>query len=335
MDHSSRREFLKAVGLTGLALGGCSRAQAPETPVSAAPDPAAGRQTARVVIARLPGYDRGADLDSERLREILERALVALTGAADAQEAWRRYFVAQDIVALKVNALAGPQLSTHPELCQAAVAGLVAAGLDESRIIVYDRLTEELEVLGFRPNHDGPGLKVMGSDVTGYDLEPTEVRAVGSCFSRIVSEVATAIINVPILKDHDLAGLSGALKNHYGSINNPNKLHTDHCYPYVADLNCARVLRSKQRLIICDALEVCYEGGPAFQPASTVPYGAVLVAEDAVAADAVGLSILDELREEAGLPSLMSLERAPRYIKLAEEYGIGVADLRRIQIIEV
>lgn len=261
--------------------------------------------------------------------------MMALTGAQSAAEAWRQLFSPRDVVALKVNALAGPDLSTHPELCHAVAAGLAAGGVPEDQVIVYDRFTEELAVLGLEPNRRGRGMRVLGSDETGYDPEPTVVKAVGTCFSRILSELATAVINLPVLKDHDLAGLSGALKNHYGSIHNPNKLHLDHCHPYIADLNCAEVIRAKQRLVICDALRVCYEGGPAFNPEATVSQGTLLVTTDAVAADAVGLQMLEDLRVAHGLAPIMSQERAPRYIALAAEYGLGNAAMERIEKVQV
>jgi len=331
MGDLSRRSFLAALGLAGLGLGGCSRAasQAPANPI--VPGSTAQPGEPRVVVVRVGN----AWSDAAKLRSALDRGMQALTGAPTPTDAWKRLFTPHDVVAMKANALAGPKLSTHPEVCYAIAASLASAGVAPDRTVVYDRLSEELEVLGFTLNEGGPGMKVLGSDATGYDQEPTEVRSVGTCFSRIISEAATAIINVPVLKDHDLAGLSGALKNHYGSIHNPNKLHTDHCHPYVADLNCAQLLREKQRLIVFDALQVCYDGGPAFSPGATVPYGALLLSTDAVAADAVGLGIIEKLRADAKLPALMSLERAPRYIHLAGEYGIGTADLELIETIEV
>ena len=47
----------------------------------------------------------------------------------------------------------------------------------------------------------------------GYEPEPQFAGSVGTCFSKIVSHLCTAIINVPVLKDHDLAGISVAMKN--------------------------------------------------------------------------------------------------------------------------
>jgi len=162
------------------------------------------------------------------------------------------------------------------------------------------------------------------------------VMSTGSRFSRIVSQQCSAIVNAPILKDHDGAGITCALKNHFGSINNPNKLHTDHCDPHIADINCAPVIRSKQRIIVCDALMVCYEGGPAYKPATTVPYGAILVSTDPVALDTVGLGIIEELREANGLEPISTEERAPTYIATAADadHRLGANRPADIELVE-
>jgi uncharacterized protein (DUF362 family) len=340
MTNDSRRSFLRSLALGALAITGCGKSRDPGSAASAQPaapeSPTAPPAKSRVVIARdAKAMRENGEPDYPRVLALLTKAMLALTGAATSRDAWSRHFRPEDVVALKANSLAGPQLSTNPAVCYAIADGLHAAGVSEPNILVYDRDLQELEMLGFDPPPGAPKLNLTASSRAGYDREPTVIKEVGSCFSRIVSETATAIINVPVLKDHDLAGLSCALKNHYGSINNPNKLHTDHCYPYVADLNCAPVLREKQRLVVCDALRVCYDGGPAPNPAGTVPYGALIVTTDAVAADAVGLEIIEALRKEHGLPPLMQEERAPRFIALAADYGLGNAAAEKIEEIAV
>ncbi len=69
------------------------------------------------------------------------------------------------------------------------------------------------------------------------------------------------IIIMPVRKDHGVAGITGALNIHYGSIHNPNKYHGGGCNPYIADLNNLEQIKSKQRLIVMDALKVQYQGG--------------------------------------------------------------------------
>ena len=89
----------------------------------------------------------------------------------------------------------------------------------------------------------------------------------------ILAEKCTAIINVPVLKDHDLAGVTMAMKNFYGAIHNPNKYHDNNCNPYIAELNTSPIIKDKTRLIVCDALLAQYNGGPAFKPQYTWNYG--------------------------------------------------------------
>jgi len=333
---TSRRRFLQIVAGAGAALGGC-QPSSPNRSAAAvgqgAPAAPATMPANRVAIAQDPGSVTGDAISAEAVDALLGEALARLSPTGDAGAALKTLFRPSDVVAVKVNCLAGPPLSSHPELVAAVARRLTEAiGITADNILVYDRTAGELEAAGFGPQ--ASGYRVVGTDQVGYDDEPTVSGQAGSCFSRVVSEMATAIINVPVLKDHDLAGLSGALKNHFGSIHNPNKMHTDHCCPYVADVNCAPHIRDKQRLIIYDALLVCYDGGPGYKPNATARLGAVLAATDPVAADTVAFDRLEKLRQEHGLPPIAGTERAPRYIQVAAdaEHHLGVADLAKIDV---
>lgn len=339
---TSRRHFLQLVGGAGLSLAGCRPEQTTSTPALSeqanageATGPAPQVPANRVVVARDASAVQDAGIDRAKVSALLDSAMAALSPAKDAGAAWRALFRPSDVVAIKVNCLAGPPLSSHPDLVEPIVAALRQhVGLSERSTIVYDRDSGELAAAGFER---GKGYRRLGTDEVGYDAEPTTVLQAGSCYSRIISEQATAILNVPVLKDHDLAGLSGALKNHFGSIHNPNKLHTDHCTPYVADVNCAPYIRDKHRLVVCDGLLTCYDGGPGYKPGTTIAYGAILVAVDPVAADAVAFSLIEALRKEHDLPPIAGSDRAPRYIEVAADgrHALGVADLGEIDLVEV
>jgi len=266
----------------------------------------------------------------------VDAAMSRLTGNTERAEAWGSLFSPDDVVAIKVNCLAAPRLATHPQVVDALIAGLRAAGVRDENIIIYDRLGRELERGGFAVN-TGRGVRCFGSDAVGYDPQPTEAGSVGSCLSRIVSEFCTAIINVPLVKDHDLAGVSIALKNHFGSINNPNKQHDNGCCPQAADVNLFHAIRAKQRLVIADALTITYDGGPAYKPKTSSHYRSILASTDPVAVDAVGLDIIEGLRRHAALPSLAEEGRAPKYIAVAADahHRLGVADLSRIRRVDV
>ncbi len=138
---------------------------------------------------------------------------------------------------------------------------------------------------------------------------------------------------MPLLKDHDLSGVSISLKNFYGAIHNPNKYHQNNCNPYIADLNTHPYIQEKVKLIVCDALLPQYHGGPSFKPQWIWKLGAVLFSLDPVALDAVGADLIEQQRRQHGLPSLREAGRHPQYIHTAAEYGLGVDDLSRIDIL--
>jgi uncharacterized protein (DUF362 family) len=337
-----RRRFLQLIGLASLAAGGCGRARGKTGGLSALAPAAAGGAAAgspaqdgqaRVVVVRSSRWRAQADVES--LRAGLKAALRSLTGAEPA-EAWRRFCAPTDNVAIKVNCLAGPALCTSPELVKALVEELGAAQ-GRQRLWVYDRTSAELEECGYQLSHSQTDLKCAGSDEVGYEEEVTVSGETGTWFSLIVARWADVIINMPVAKDHDLAGISGALKNHLGSISNPNKLHEPDLARAIVDVASAPVIADKQRLVVYDLLRVCYDGGPAFKPATTVRYGAILLAEDPVAADAVVVSIMDKLRGQAGLPSLWERAAKPSHVQIAGDgqHRLGCADLKQIELVEV
>ena len=59
----------------------------------------------------------------------------------------------------------------------------------------------------------------------------------GSLLSNTLAHTCDAVINLPVLKDHGIVGVTLALKNLFGAIHNPNKYHTNAGDPYVADVN--------------------------------------------------------------------------------------------------
>ena len=342
----SRRDLLKtltaASALVGWSLlpghlrsGEDSRAsaEASQTWKLAAPL----RRDGVVVIVRSPSAIGGRRrVNAGVVERMVGEGVTRLTGVSDPAQAWRRFFAPSDIIGIKVNCLGAPVTRTHVEVTMAVATGLKRAGVAAHNLIIYDRSTDELRRAGY-PVNTGSGLRCYGTDRRGYDDEPTVAGEVGSCYSRILSEDCTALINVPLLKDHDMAGVSISLKNHFGSINNPNKLHLDRCCPYAADVNLAPVIRKKQRLVICDALEVIYDGGPTYRPGSTSNYGALLIGTDPVALDRVGWQIIEGLRAKAKLKPLRAVGREPRYIAVAgdSQHRLGVADLARIKRIAV
>jgi len=240
-------------------------------------------------------------------------------------------------VGLKVNALGGRGLSSNLQLVEAICERLQEAGIKASDIVVWDRDSDELEHVGFHVATGGNRVQCFGTDRVDYEQELVTHGSVGSRLSKILTQRCNVLINVPVLKDHDGAGVSIALKNMYGVIHNPNKYHPNGCNPYIADLNMLPEIRTRMRLTICDATTACFEGGPGYKPEYSWKNNALIVSQDPVALDYTGWQIIERKRAEKGLKTLEGDKRVPRYIATAadREHRLGTNDPRRIAVVEV
>ncbi|ODS33459.1 MAG: hypothetical protein SCARUB_01431 [Candidatus Scalindua rubra] len=291
----------------------------------------------RVILAQDKKFINGnGKADVSFISRVIDNSLIKITDTNKPLDAWRKLFSEKDIVGIKLNCLAGRRFSPHVEIIEAVINGLRSAGVKEGNIIIFERFSKELKDAGFNIRKNKDGLKCFGTDelpASGYDSQPQVIGSVGSCFSQIVSSYCTAIVNVPVLKDHDLAGVSIGMKNFFGIIHNPNKYHDGNCNPYIADLNTHPYIKDKLRLIICDALTAQYNGGPAFKPQWAWDYRGILVGIDPVALDLIGTQIIEEKRKDVNLPSLKEAGREPKYIKTAAKLGLGVDDPALINVI--
>ncbi|OQX85209.1 hypothetical protein B6D60_08265 [candidate division KSB1 bacterium 4484_87] len=219
----------------------------------------------------------------------------------------------------------------------AIVEGVKSAGVPEKNIIIWDRANRDLEKAGYRIQTNRNKLKIYGNDQVGYSRRLYEFGEAGSFLSNILVEQCTAIVNVPILKDHGIVGMTNALKNFFGAIHNPNKYHDFFGDPYIADVNMFSEIRKKTRLTVTDALTAQYEGGPPFMPQWAWNFNGIIVGMDRVAMDAYAWKLIDEKRKEKGLPTLKEAGREPIYIRTAadENHRLGTDDLSKIELIQV
>ncbi|MFH0813163.1 MAG: DUF362 domain-containing protein [Pseudomonadota bacterium] len=290
----------------------------------------------KVILTRNPNIlTPGGRVNKQVTVQAIHKGLIVLTGKNSASLAWRSLFSPNDVVGIKVNGLSGQMMSTHPDLVNAIVEGLRLADVPDEKIIIWDRTSSDLTRAGFIINVRGSGVKCFGTEVVGYDEEPEIQESIGSCFSRILSTHCTALINVPVLKDHDLAGVTLSLKNFYGAIHNPNKYHDNNCDPYIADLNTHPFIKDKLRLVVCDGIEAQYNGGPSYKPRWRWNFSGLIMSFDPVAADSVGANIIETKRKENGLPSLEEAKRPPKHIATAAKKGLGMDDLTKIKVLEL
>ena len=327
----TRRSFLKQ----GFSLGGALWALKVGGGM-AAPWPATESNRSRVVIAR-DGKIRtaGSSLDSAELAKLLDRGMQAAFNCDSPLEAWKKVVRPGEVVGLKVNCLGGRGNATHPELVEAISERLRQAGITE--IVVWDRQNADLERARYKIVERGSGLRCFGNDTLGFEDDLSSFGQAGSRVCRTLTQVCDAVINLPVLKDHGIAGVTLALKSMFGAIHNPNKYHSNAGDPYVADVFALPPVRQKVRLHICDAINGQYEGGPSYMPQWMWPFNGLLVARDPVALDYVGWKILEKKRSEMGAKSFAELHREPHYILTAADpaHRLGTCDPKRIEQVEI
>ena len=143
-------------------------------------------------------------------------------------------------------------------------------------------------------------------------------------FAAVLKQISV-LIDVPFLKTHNIAGLTGALKNlSHGLVKHPARYHGNKCSPYIGDIVAAEPVRTRLRLCLVDALRVVYEGGPAATTATISDEGILLASIDPVATDTIGLMVLNEVREREGLPRIARSGEEVDYIAAAHRRGLGV-----------
>lgn len=298
---------------------------AEESPIS--PD------TSRVVIARA---DELFDYDQSPIKQqtewMLNAGISSLFGVENPTRALRKLFKPDDVVGIKVNCIAGRELSTHPQVVAAIVSELQKIQIPAENIIIWDRTGRELKRAGYTINNGNSGVQCYGTNVAGYEEKSTGKGSFNGRLSKILTRKITALINVPILKNHGGAGVTIAMKNHYGSFHNPGRHHGKMCDPYIADLNSVDEIKAKTRLVVCDATRAICNGGPGYKPAFVWPYSGLILSTDPVALDTVGTQIIDERRTEIGLPRLAEAGRHPRQLASAAERGLGNATMSRIDL---
>lgn len=275
------------------------------------------------------------------VKEMVHAVVCKLSGKARPEEAWAAYVKKDDVVGIKINCLFGVGAATHPEVTEAVIEGCKMAGVPDDKIIVWDREDKHLISSGYTIQR-GPGVRIIG--VNGeWEENPTAIHTCQGRLAKILTQQCTALVNVPILKTHVIAGMTMALKNHYGSFHNPGEAHGKRdpaaahgggCDPFIAELNALPCIRQKTRLIVADCLMPVADRGPQARAESTWEHKAILAAIDPVAIDYVGLKILDEQRAKTGKAPLESTGSA-KCVFTAAEKGLGVADLGRINLVTV
>jgi uncharacterized protein (DUF362 family) len=280
--------------------------------------------TSRVVVVRHSGVWAGSEPDPGIVLQMLDAGISALTGSPDVLAVWRALFDPGERVLLKVNCISygGP---TQPAVTYAVAQRLQGAGLQPENILIFDRTDNELASAGYTLNEGGPGVQCHGSRGTGTEAVLTQARV------RFYQEfdACDAVINIPTPKRHGMAGVSVAMKNHYGSVDRPGDLHGDWCDPAIAELNAQPNVRDKTRLIVGAALNVSPHDWDRPEQEN-----ALLFSFDPVALDTVGRDILVRHQQALGIDASSLVERA-RQLATAQSLNLGATDSNLIDLYDV
>ena len=348
----TRRDFIKLSSTAAVAglLAGCGC-----TPPSAhVPDSDIHRpgiirfwpdESSKVVRVRhsgaWAGTPQGVVEDNELLipeivREMIDSAIVELTGLADAGEAWAALFSPEERIAIKVNTFGcgrgSTEVWTGVPLASAVAQALQDTGVPSEQIVIFDRLTQELRGAGYAINRDGAGIRCYGTShyTSGWQIADGDIG---------LSDILLgchALINLPTLKAHGIGGLSFALKSHYGTFDRPQDFHQPEIKRAIADLNALTPIKQRTRLIIGSALAVATtaRGSRPYWKMDAVG-DSILMSFDPVAHDTIGLQVLSEMAKLSGerLPSASRL--AEPWLQNAAELGLGTNRLDDIDVKEV
>jgi Domain of unknown function (DUF362) len=305
----TRRGFVE--GLVGSAVSAalatrCSAAEAPLPP---------GTSRARVVRVESPDVWNGDTRRPEVVTAMVNAGLVSFTGEPNASAAWRRIVQPGMRVGFKINIMGRPFVLPSREVTDAAIEGVLAAGVKPGDITVWDRKPEVFDSSPYRPGTGRHGERVKSG-------------------SRYHDSMAAETSNLPVIKDHEDAGVTGALKNiAFGCYRNRDSAHSGACDPYIAEA-CQHFLKVvKMPLIVLDATQGCFDGGPAPTASQGVwRENAIYLASDPVALDTVMRDLILAKRKAAGLSDKL---RQCRHIRTAAAMGLGVGDPARIDLVTV
>jgi uncharacterized protein (DUF362 family) len=322
----NRREFVKEV------VAGAAVLQTASPFALAAAKPAAKSKVVIVRDAKL--RTPGPAPDPARVAAMLDHAMQSYFGMKNPVDPWKQIVRPGQTVGLKVNTL-GRALSPNVALVAAICERLQQAGIKPGDITVWDRSSRDMQAAGFKLTSTPGAVRFVASDTAGYEDAPTVYGAVTTHLAKLLTQ-CDVMLNLPVLKNHNLAGVTMSMKNMYGVINNPNALHGTACNPYIADLNMIPQIHQKMKFIIGDMMTAVYEGGPGYKPEYAWNENGIIVGEDRVAIDHTCAGIIERKRAEKGLKTLEQNGTPTHYIATAadEQHKLGTNDPTRIALIE-
>ena len=371
-----RRDFLTLPSVAGVAMAAPKMDGLPQYRVQSSyksaampgmPGPFPG-QVVNVHAAK--SIDPATDtVDPVVVAEMMKQGMLALTGEKDYRAAWRRFIDPKDVVGIKLNCSGAPKICSHPVVVAEIAKQLIATGVPAKNITCYERFQDQVNSAKY-PQYLPDGVNVWAASSTrdainGYDPRTyVEVDFFGeddtrSNLVRPIAERFTKIINVPNMKDHGAAGVTGCLKNiAYGSFHNVARSHRfekTNTFSFIGTLASVEPLRSRTVLQIMDGLKAVWHGGPFLHADKFKFYPArMMFGTDPVAMDRLLTDVIEDKRKAEGAisvfnrsmdyvkkadfrkdPNTNNFVREPGHIEFAGGLGLGVFDKAKIKLKEI
>jgi len=293
------------------------------------------------------------------VHEMVDRLVLAATGQPDVAKAWGSLVSPKDRVGIKISAAGGELFTTHHDVVNAIVDGLVAAGHPRSSIIVWDRSLGGIKDAGYQAGIDAYQLRaitprdgydpkaivsapLMGQLIWG-DLDYLEARRIPflfdtdntsnvSHFSKIVSTEVNKIINVPVMSISETNGIAGCIYNMtIPNIDNWRRFAQGSRFggESLAEIYANPLIAKKVVFNLMDGLIAQYAGGPQSQPNYAMHHATLYASKDPVALDVIALKRLEQWRARASLPVIGNLAA---YLDSAGQLGLGNSASNRIEV---
>jgi uncharacterized protein (DUF362 family) len=304
-------------------------------------------------------------VNAEVVSHMISTGICGLTGDAQERDAWARFISKDDVVGIKVNCSGAPNIMSTPAVVGDIARNLVAIGVAAENIYIYERFWNQLESVHYErvvpaKVHIQAAEANRGS-ILGYDPDTyVEVSFFGeedtrSNLVRLVAEKLTKIINVPNMKEHQAAGITGCLKNiAYGNFSNMDRSHRwekTNTRTFIGTLATVEPIRSRTVLHVMDGLRGVWHAGPFSRDRRFRFYPKQLMfGTDPVAMDRLLIDVIDGKRKAEGAPSIwdrsekhVRLEgepdpqfnhfiREPGHVEYAAGLGLGVYDIDKIDL---
>jgi uncharacterized protein (DUF362 family) len=309
--------------------------------------------------------EAGEKVDAAVVREMIATGMRALTGDRSERDAFARFVTPKDVVGIKINCSGAPRIMSAPEVVAEVVRNVIAAGVPANQIYIYERFMNQVRTVGYE-RFVPEGVHIETAEATrgtilGYDPNTyIETSFFGeedtrSNLVRLVGEKLTKIINIPNMKEHRAAGVTGCLKNvaygHFSNMDRSHRWEKTNTRTFIGTLAAIEPVRSRVVLHIMDGLRGVWHGGPfSNNPRFRFFPKQMMFGTDPVAMDRMLIDVIEDKRRAEGAPSIFDRSkerirnapetdpsfnrfiREPGHVEFASRLGLGVYDIAQISL---